>query len=96
MPRFGFLLSPFHLSTGKRHLRQTEHFNAVPASERCLIQPGPTGLHPFGARRVRSCLNRLQAFSGVGLTTGKSCSHAISDFRSEFGKKCDTLPTMTR
>ena len=34
MPHFDFSLSPFHLSTGKRHLHQTEHLNALPASGR--------------------------------------------------------------
>jgi hypothetical protein len=29
-----------------------------------LIRPGLTGSHSYGARRVRSCPNRLQAFGG--------------------------------
>ena len=30
-----------------------------------LIRPGPTGVHPYGARRVRSCPKYLQAFGVV-------------------------------
>ena len=26
------------------------------------MRPGPTGSHPFGAGRIRSCLKHLQAF----------------------------------
>lgn len=50
--------------TSEVRLRLNGHSNALATSWRCLIQPGPTGLHRFAARRVRSCPTRLQAFGG--------------------------------